>query len=72
MAISNKLKEVIERAVRIGHVKNGLVTCDNCDNPADRDLAESMSWVPCGPCCFGEANSLDPERFLSVKELNAA
>lgn len=56
---------VIRRASRMGRIRDGLVLCDNCDNPAD-DTSRFISWTGCGPCIFGEADALDPEEFISV------
>jgi len=62
-----KLEFIIRRAGRQGRVRDGLVLCDNCDNPASRDLSTELSWTACAPCVFGEADSLDEADFIHVE-----
>lgn len=40
-------------------IKDGLVLCECCDNPALRSVALKMSWVGCGACYFGEASAVN-------------
>ena len=61
-----KIDRIIKRAVRLGNVKDGLVLCDNCENPASRSLSLNMSWTPCAPCVFGEADSFDETDLIAV------
>ncbi len=56
------IEQIIKRAQRMGRIKDGLVLCDNCDTPASLSLALNMSWTPCAPCVFGEADSFDDRR----------
>lgn len=60
------LKKIIETAVKNGRVANGLVLCAVCDNPASKDLSQSLHWTACAPCVWGEADSLDSGDFISV------
>lgn len=63
------INKVIARAKRTGRIANGLVLCDNCDNPADRELSQRLGWTACAPCAWGEADSLDPAKFIAVASL---
>lgn len=54
-----KLAKIIERARRLGHIKDGLVICDNCDTPASRNLSIATYWTGCAPCMTGESDSFD-------------
>ena len=65
------LKKIIYLAKRKGRIKNGLVLCDNCDNPASKSMATTMSWVGCGPCYTGEADSLDFEDVIALPKKGA-
>ncbi len=62
------LGKIIARAKRMGRVRDGLVLCDNCDNPASRKYSQALSWTGCGPCVTGEAAELDPADFIAVEE----
>ena len=53
------IKRIIERAKKAGRIKDGLVLCDNCDNPADRELSQKLSWTACAPFVFGEDDVFD-------------
>ena len=48
-------------------IKEGLVLCENCDDPADWDLSIEQGWVGCAPCMTGEWQSFNPENLI-VKE----
>lgn len=60
------IKKIIKRARRMKNIRDGLVLCDNCDNPASRGLSTSLSWTACAPCVWGEADSLDSSDFIAV------
>lgn len=36
-----------------------LATCDNCGGLASKQLSDAVGSLTCGPCCTGEAASLD-------------
>lgn len=61
------IEKIIARAVRMGRIADGLVLCDNCNNPADKDLSKSLSWTCCGPCATGESDTLDLDNTISVE-----
>lgn len=61
-----KLEKIIFKAKHSGRIANGLVLCDNCDTPASRSLSLAMSWVPCAPCCWGDADSFDAADLIQV------
>jgi hypothetical protein len=62
----SKFEKLIERAKRIKAIESNLVVCDNCSTPADGELSLQVGWTGCGPCITGEAESLDPDRFVHV------
>jgi len=62
------IKKIIERARRQKRIRAGLVLCDNCDNPASKELSQALHWTACAPCVWGEADSLDPSDFIAVPE----
>jgi hypothetical protein len=62
------IAKIIERAKRTGRVGDGLVLCENCDNPADGELSQALSWTACAPCVWGEADSLDPANFIVIEK----
>lgn len=53
-----KLNFIVRRARRLGHIANGLVLCDNCDSPADREGSLALSWTGCHTCIWGEADGI--------------
>ena len=61
------LKRIIATATKNGRVRDGLVLCENCDNPASKDLSQSLYWTACAPCVWGEADSLDDKDFIAVE-----
>lgn len=61
------LKKIIRWARKNGRIRDGLVLCENCDNPAD-NVSLKMSWVGCGPCIFGKSDALEPDDFIVVDE----
>lgn len=61
-----KLEKIIARAIAKDRIKDNLVLCDNCDNPALKSAALKMSWVGCGPCYFGESDALDLNDIIVV------
>ena len=65
-----RLRHAIEKAKRTKRVNTiGVVLCENCDTPADRNLIKSgLSWNACAPCCWGEASSFNPQAVLLVYE----
>jgi hypothetical protein len=56
------IAKIIARARRLHAIKNGLVVCDNCDNPASKTFADFLKedddattgdvFLQC--CLFGE------------------
>lgn len=62
-----KIAKIIARARRLGHVRDGLVLCDNCDTPASRELSLALSWTCCAPCATGEAGSFNAEDLIGVE-----
>ena len=38
--------------------RDGLVLCDNCDNPASAKLTKALRWRCCAACVYGEADAL--------------
>lgn len=60
------IEKIIQRARRMGRIKDWLVLCDLCDTPASMSLALNMSWTPCAPCAFGEADSFDDQDLIVV------
>jgi hypothetical protein len=62
------IEKIIARAKREGRIKDGLVLCDVCDNPADGELSVALRWTACAPCVWGESDSLDPEKFIMVSD----
>lgn len=58
------LKQVVSAAKKNRRIGNGLVLCDNCDNPASRTLSMALSWTACAPCVFGEADSFDAKDLI--------
>lgn len=60
------VERIIKRARRMGRIRDGLVLCDNCDNPASASYSTACGWAGCGPCMSGEADSLDLEDFIVV------
>jgi len=63
------LEKIIKRARSQGRVKDGLVLCDICDNPASRELSQKVGWTACAacaPCVWGEADSFDPKDLIPV------
>ena len=59
-----RIVEIIARAHRMGRIKDGLVLCDNCGNPACLSLSITLSWTACSVCVWGEADSFDPEDVI--------
>lgn len=57
-------EQIISKAKRMKLVKDGLVRCENCDNPASLSLSKSLSWIACAPCVWGESDSLDETDFI--------
>ena len=64
--VFDRLVQIIARARRMGRIKDGLVLCDNCDTPASRTYSTALSWTGCGPCVTGEADTFDPDDFISA------
>jgi hypothetical protein len=60
------IQKIIERARRMKRIRDGLVLCDNCDNPADGKISPSIGWTACGPCAWGESDALEPDNFIYV------
>ena len=60
------LEKLIARARRMKAVKNGLVTCDMCDNPASKEASLALSHATCAPCAYGEADSFDASDLIPV------
>jgi hypothetical protein len=60
------IREILSWARRHGRIRDGIVLCENCDNPALKSVALKMSWVGCGPCYFGEADMLDWDDVIIV------
>jgi hypothetical protein len=69
MSKNERKMTAIQRSARNrkGGVKDGLVICENCDAPASLSGSMAVGWTGCGPCIFGEANSLDPEDFIAAE-----
>ncbi len=63
----SRLAQIIARAKRDGRVKDGLVICENCVNPASMDLSISLHWTACAPCVWGEADSFDEGDLIAVE-----
>lgn len=61
-----QIRQIVLRAQRIGHVRDNLVLCDVCDNPASKSISVKGP-VLCGPCATGEADSLDWADVIVVK-----
>lgn len=59
---------IIQRAKRLGHIKDGFVICDNCDTPADLTASIACGWTGCAPCIYGEAEALDASEFIFTTE----
>lgn len=60
----HRMQAVINRAVKMCRIQNGLVLCDNCDTPASREMSLALSWTACGPCATGESDSFDLEDVI--------
>ena len=58
------LEEVISEARKKRRIKDGLVLCENCDNPASASLSQALSWTGCAPCVWGEADSFDDKDLI--------
>lgn len=63
-----KLDRIISKAKREGRIRAGLVLCENCENPASKDLSLSLSWTACAPCVWGEADSFDAGDLIAVPD----
>jgi hypothetical protein len=61
------IESIIARAKRTGRVQNNLVLCDNCDTPASEEYSKVCGWTGCAPCITGEADTLDPDDFITVE-----
>lgn len=64
----SKLQRQIERARRMGRIKDGKVLCENCDTPASKSYTRALSWICCGPCATGEAAEFNPKDLIYVQE----
>lgn len=62
-----KLNKIIARAQRMGHVKDGLVHCDNCSTPASATLSIELGWTCCAPCVWGKADLFDAADLIHVE-----
>ncbi len=62
------IMKIIARAKRMGHIRGGLVICDNCDTPASKKWSQAISWTACAPCALGEADSFDSSDLIHVEE----
>ena len=62
------IKAIIDRARRMNAIKDGLVTCDNCDTPASASISKHIGWTACAPCATGEADSFDSADLISVEK----
>ena len=51
--------EIVAEARRSRRIRNGQVLCENCNNPADKDLSQKLGWTCCRPCVWGEADSIE-------------
>lgn len=60
------IKKILDWAQKNDRIRDGLVLCELCDNPALKSGALRMSWVGCGACYFGEADMLDPDDVISL------
>lgn len=65
------INRIIKRARHMGRIRDGLVLCDICGKPASKELSQLLSWTVCAPCMLGEADSLDPNDFISVGKSGA-
>jgi hypothetical protein len=61
-----KIKAIIVLAQRSDRVRNGVVLCDLCGNPALKSAALEMDWVGCGACYFGETDAIDYDDVICV------
>ena len=66
ITLNVKLAKLVSRARRMKRIRDGVVLCDNCGNPASLSLSLDLSWTCCAPCVWGEADSFDPEDVLRV------
>ena len=66
------IESIVKRARRIDRIEDGLVLCDNCDNPASRELSIALDWTACGPCATGEADSLNADDFIHVSDYTSS
>jgi len=60
------LEQIIRWARKNNRIRNGVVMCELCDNPALKSAALKMSWVGCGACYFGESDAVDHEDVITV------
>ena len=58
--------EILVWARRHDRIREGLVLCENCDNPALKSASLKMSWVGCGACYFGETSAVDAADVIRV------
>lgn len=61
------IPEIVRWAHRNGRIRNHIVLCESCDNPALKSAAIEMSWVGCGACYFGEADAIDHEDVIYIR-----
>lgn len=62
-----KIDKIIPWARRNDRIRDGIVLCENCDNPALKSAAIQMSWVGCGACYFGESDAIDYDDVITVQ-----
>lgn len=59
----SRFQQILRSAKKHKRIRGGIIHCENCDNPAD-EVSIEVGWAGCGPCIWGEADSLDSATFL--------
>ncbi len=65
--MARNINRIIATAIKTGRVKDGLVLCENCGNPASKSLSTSLHWTACAPCVWGESDSFDGNDLIPIK-----
>ena len=64
--MSQTINQIVDKALRTGRVRDGLVLCENCDNPASKSDSLELSWTGCAPCIYGDSDMFNPEDTIRV------